>query len=67
MPLFEIAGMLEDAYGYQVQIQNKKLADSKVSGKLLLKDEATLLKTLAFALDIDIVKKDSVLFFQLKN
>ena len=67
MPLFEIAGLLEDAYGYTIEIANKKLANSKVSGTLYLKDESTLLETLAFTLDIHIVKKENVLSFQLKN
>ncbi len=67
MPLFEIAGLLEDAYGYTIEIANQKLANSKVSGTLDLKDESTLLETLAFVLDINIVKKENVLSFQLKN
>jgi ferric-dicitrate binding protein FerR (iron transport regulator) len=67
MPLSEIAGMLQDAYGYTIEISNKKLANSKVSGTLHLKDEATLLETLAFTLDIDIVKKENLLSLKLKN
>jgi ferric-dicitrate binding protein FerR (iron transport regulator) len=67
MPLFEIAGLLEDAYGYTIEIPDQKLANSKVSGTLYLKDESTLLETLAFTLNINIVKKDNVLSFQLKN
>ncbi len=67
MPLSEIARLLEDAYGYIIRIPNKRLADSKVSGTLYMKDENTLLQTLAFALDIDIIKKDSILIFELKK
>jgi ferric-dicitrate binding protein FerR (iron transport regulator) len=67
MSLAEIARLLEDSYGYTTHIENNELAETKVSGTLVMKDEATLLQTLAFTLDIDIIKKDSVLNFKLKH
>jgi ferric-dicitrate binding protein FerR (iron transport regulator) len=67
MTVTEIARLLEDAYGYTVNIQDNQLAETKLSGTLQLKDESTLLEALAFTLDIDIIKKDSVLYLQLKN
>ncbi|MDQ3277770.1 MAG: FecR domain-containing protein [Bacteroidota bacterium] len=67
MALADIARLLEDAYGYHIVLEEKVLADSKISGTLYVNDEATLLQTLAFTLNINIIKKDSVLFFQSKN
>jgi ferric-dicitrate binding protein FerR (iron transport regulator) len=67
MTLAEIARLLEDSYGYTIHIADEKLAKTEVSGTLVMKDEATLLQTLASALDIDIIKKDSVLKFQFKT
>jgi ferric-dicitrate binding protein FerR (iron transport regulator) len=67
MSLAEIARLLEDSYGYTTYIENRTLAQAEISGTLVMKDEATVLKTLASSLDIDIMIKDSVLNFQLKR
>ncbi|HVK96960.1 MAG TPA: FecR domain-containing protein [Flavisolibacter sp.] len=67
MPLYEIAQLLEDTYGYHVQIKDRELADSKISGTLHLKDEATLFETLSVVLDLDIKKQDSTIYFNYKN
>ncbi|HUC82577.1 MAG TPA: FecR domain-containing protein [Flavisolibacter sp.] len=67
MPLSEITRLLEDTYGYDIRLERKELGESKVSGALHVKDEKALIETLAFVLNLNIVKKDSVLFFQSKN
>jgi transmembrane sensor len=64
VPLSEIATLIQDTYGYTVKIEDKQLANNKISGTLRLKDENTLLETLEFALGITILKQDSVLIFQ---
>lgn len=66
VPLSEIAILIQDIYGYKVEMKNSHLAENKISGTLRLKDEKTFFETLEFALGITIVKKDSVLIFQQK-
>jgi len=65
--LADIAELIQDTYLYKVQIAEKDLAKQKISGTLILKDEDAMLQTLSLALNIDIIKKDSVLIFQSKN
>lgn len=67
MPLSDISQLIEDTYGYRVNIVGKGLATEKISGTLVLKDEHALLETLSLALDIEIIKKDRILIFQSKN
>jgi len=65
--LADIAELIQDTYLYKVQIAEKDLAKQKVSGTLILNDEDAMLQTLSLALNIDIIKKDSILIFQSKN
>jgi len=65
--LADIAELIQDTYLYKVQIAEKDLAGQKISGTLVLTDEEVMLQTLSLALDIDIIKKDTVLIFQSKN
>jgi ferric-dicitrate binding protein FerR (iron transport regulator) len=67
MPLSAIAQLIQDAFGHKVTITDKRLAESKVSGTLFMKDETAILETLSFVLDINILKQDDVLFFQPKS
>lgn len=63
----EVATLIEDLYGYTVVITDKELEASTVSGTLRLQNEAALLETLAFTLDITITKEGGKLFFIPKN
>jgi len=65
--LADIAELIQDTYLYKVQIAERDLAGQKISGTLVLTDEKVMLQTLSLALDIDIIKKDSVLIFQSKK
>ena len=67
MPLADIMQLIEDTYGYTVTAENSELNNLKISGTLIMSDESSLLKTLATALDIDIIKKDKNLLFQIKK
>lgn len=65
--LKEIAGYIEDVYGYHVKISSPRLAAEKLSGGLRVKDETLLLETLAFALSLKIEKKADTLLIQPKH
>ncbi|MCF6402200.1 FecR domain-containing protein [Chitinophaga filiformis] len=65
--LQEIGNYIEDTYSYHVKIRDARLARQKVSGSLSVKDEATLLETLSFALNLKIEKKADTLFIQSSN
>jgi ferric-dicitrate binding protein FerR (iron transport regulator) len=67
VPMKEIAQLIQDIYGYNVKIDEPALRTSKISGTLLVNDEETFLETLAFVLDIDIQKQDSILTFSSKS
>lgn len=65
--LQEIAYYIEDTYNYHVKISDARLAKQKLSGGLQVKDEASLLETLSFALNLKIEKKADTLFIQNSN
>ncbi len=67
MPVTEIAQLIQDIYGYEVRFNDPELRSGRMTGTLLVNDEKTFLATLAFALDIDITKKDSTLIFSSKT
>lgn len=67
LPLREVAALVEDLYGYTVVIGDAELEEATVSGTLRLHDEASLLETLAFTLDLTIQKEGNTLFFHSKN
>lgn len=62
--LQEIGTYIQDIYGYQVRINNPELAQQRLSGGLRVKDEASLLETLSFALNLKIEKQKDTLFIQ---
>lgn len=66
MPLADIIQLIEDNYGYTVEVKDKDLASLKISGTLIMDEESSLLQTLAAVMDIDIVKNGHNLLFQLK-
>jgi len=66
MPMKEIAQLIQDIYGYKIVFDEEALNESKISGTLPVNDEKTFLDALAFVLDIDIQKQDSVLNFNSK-
>lgn len=65
--LQEIAFYIEDTYNYHVKISDARLAKQQLSGSLRVKDEASLLETLSFALNLKIEKKENTLFIQSSN
>jgi len=65
--LQEIAWYIEDTYNYHVKISNAALAKQQLSGSLLVRDEASLLETLSFALNLKMEKKADTLFIQSGN
>jgi ferric-dicitrate binding protein FerR (iron transport regulator) len=65
--LKEMAALIHDLYGYNIVMKQEELGDEQISGTILLKDEQTLLQTLSYALNIDIIKKNSTLIFEIKN
>lgn len=65
--LQEIAYYIEDTYNYHVKISDARLAKQQLSGGLRVKDEASLLETLSFALNLRIEKKADTLFIQNSN
>ncbi|MHA4844706.1 FecR family protein [Flavitalea antarctica] len=67
MPMREIAQLIQDIYGYKVEITEPALRESQISGTLPVNDEKTFLEALAFVLDIQIVKQDSILKFTSKS
>jgi transmembrane sensor len=67
MPMQEIAQLIQDIYGYKVEIPEPALRESQISGTLPVNDEKTFLEALAFVLDIEIKKQDSILRFTSKT
>jgi transmembrane sensor len=67
MPMREIAQLIQDVYGYKVEISEPVLRESQISGTLPVNDEKTFLEALAFVLDINIIKQDSILTFTSKS
>jgi len=67
VPLADILQFIRDIYGYDTRINNSELTAAKISGTLLLKNEKEFMETLAYALNIDIIKKDSLLIFESKS
>jgi transmembrane sensor len=67
MPMQEIAQLIQDIYGYKVEIPESALRESQISGTLPVNDEKTFLEALAFVLDIEIKKQDSILRFTSKT
>ncbi len=65
--LQEIAYYIEDTYSYHVKISDARLAKQQLSGGLQVKDEASLLETLSFALNLKIERKADSLFIQSSN
>jgi len=65
--LQEVAWYIEDTYNYHVKIDNATLAKQQLSGSLQVKDEASLLETLSFALNLKLEKKADTLFIQSGN
>lgn len=65
--LQEMAGYIEDIYGYQVRISTAELARTKLSGGLRVKDEKLLLETLSFALNVKIERDGDTLFIRPKK
>lgn len=66
MPLKDVAQMIEDAYGYKIEITDPVIAKYNISGSIRLSDEAAALKVLSEALEIDIIRKGQVLIIQPK-
>lgn len=66
MPMKDIAQLIQDIYGYRIVFDEESLKESKISGTITVNDEKAFLDALAFVLDIDIQKKDSVLNFNSK-
>lgn len=62
--LQEMATYIEDNYGYHVKIAGQQLGRQQISGGLRVKDEAALLETLSFALDLSVEKKADTLFIR---
>jgi transmembrane sensor len=67
MPMIKIAQLIQDIYGYKVEIADSALRASKITGSLPANDEKTFLDALAFAVDIDIQRNDSTLLFRPKS
>ena len=67
MPMQKIAQLIQDIYGYKVEIMEPALRESHISGTLPVNDEETFLDALAFVLDIEIKKQDSILTFTSKS
>ncbi len=57
--LAEIAGLLEDTYGLEVDIRNQKLNGQKFSGTIPSKDAATILRGLSGLFDLTITRTDN--------
>lgn len=66
MPMSELAGMIRDVYGDSAVFSDPRLASCRISGTLQVSDEKSLIETLAFVLDIDIVRRGHVLLFTTK-
>lgn len=66
VPMSKLAEMIQDVYGDSIVFKGSELSTYKVSGTLQVTDEDALLKTLAFVLDIQILRQGNVLVFTAK-
>lgn len=67
MPLSEIAVLIEDTYGYRVSFSDEQIREARISGTLRTENEEALMETISLALDIEIIKQDSMLLFHSKT
>ena len=67
IPFSTIADYISDVYGCDIRIENSDLAEMKVSGILLLDSQESVLETLSFLANVEIVKKGRVVTFQNKK
>lgn len=58
-PLQEVAYLLEDSYGLQVEINDQKLAERVLMGSLRAENVDQLLQSISELLDIDVVRQDN--------
>ncbi|MCU0352980.1 MAG: DUF4974 domain-containing protein, partial [Cytophagales bacterium] len=65
--LGEIARMIEDNYGYRVQLTHPQLRSRKFSYTLYENDLDLLLSTLAESLDLSVRKQDHTILIESKN
>ncbi|QJW89278.1 DUF4974 domain-containing protein [Spirosoma taeanense] len=56
-PLQEVAYMLEDSYGLQVEIKDRKLAERVLMGSLRAENVDQLLQSISELLDIDVIRQ----------
>jgi transmembrane sensor len=62
-PLFEVAKILEDTHGYQVEFKNKSLRNRKLSGELQSGKVEDIIIALRTSLQIEITKDGNKLLF----
>jgi transmembrane sensor len=62
-PLFEVAKILEDSYGYHVEFKNKSLKNRKLSGELQSGKGEDILIALRESLQIQIIKEGKKVVF----
>jgi ferric-dicitrate binding protein FerR (iron transport regulator) len=58
-PLQEVAYLLEDNYGLQVEIKDQKLAERVLMGSLRAENVDQLLQSISELLDIDVIRQDN--------
>lgn len=66
MKLSELGLLLKDIYGLECSFGSKELANAEISGSIRLQDEETIIRTLAFVLDIKIRRENDTLYFSKK-
>ena len=65
-PLKEIIAVLEDDYGYKVEVTNSKLMSFKIEGEINVSTVDELLEIISTALEIDVEKNDKRITFSPK-
>ena len=58
--LQEIIQLLENTYGYQIEVANTSLLQQKVSGSIPLSNKDTLLQYLAQTFEVKVSQKGSI-------
>lgn len=54
----------EDLYGYQVILENPDLGKTKIDGTISIKNEQSLLFTLKNLLNVDVIKKEKIIYLK---
>ncbi|RAJ79091.1 ferric-dicitrate binding protein FerR (iron transport regulator) [Chitinophaga dinghuensis] len=67
MKVSDIIQLLEDNYGYHIQVEDSTILNKQIQGVIPVKNEGNILFVLSGILQINIERKDSLIIFKQRN